>query len=220
MNSQQDSLHTLQDIRRMMDQSSRFISLSGWSGIAAGICALLGAWRAHSLINDAAEGNKSLESAADHYNTIAGIPIPNDLGHDLFHVALLTFGAALASALFFTQLRSLKTKVPLWGAASRRLLLATAIPMLVGAIFLINLMHAGVYTLLAPGCLLFYGLALLNASKYTMIEIRWLGYAILLTGLVSLSYPGKGLQFWAFGFGILHIAYGIMMWWRHEKKQA
>jgi len=42
MNVENTHLDTLQDIRKMMQRSSRFISLSGLSGIAAGIWALIG----------------------------------------------------------------------------------------------------------------------------------------------------------------------------------
>ncbi len=221
MSTSQQPLDTLRDIRSMMDRSSRFISLSGWSGVAAGICALAGAWHAQQLLQaEASNGSGLANTPPFAYDKIAGIPVPTDLGHQLLHTALITFFAALVLALFFTWLRSRKTRVPLWGGIARRVMLATTIPMVVGGIYLIQVLHAGSVGLVAPGCLLFYGLALLNASKYTMLEVRYLGYAMLLTGLVSLAFPGYGLYFWAFGFGILHIIYGMVMWWRYEKQPS
>lgn len=105
----------------------------------------------------------------------------------------------------------------MWGAATKRLFWNTAIPIAVGAIFLIRMMQLGEYALVAPGCLVFYGLALVNASKYTLGEIRYLGYGQLVLGIVNLWNVSYGLWFWALGFGILHIIYGIWMWYKYEK---
>ena len=69
----------------------------------------------------------------------------------------------------------------------------------------------------APACLVFYGLALVNASKYTLTDIRYLGYCEIIVGLLNMQWIGQGLYFWAFGFGVLHIVYGILMWWKYER---
>ncbi len=50
--STKEQLEALSDIRSMMEQSSRFISLSGLSGIFAGITALVGAGLAYLRINN------------------------------------------------------------------------------------------------------------------------------------------------------------------------
>lgn len=89
--------------------------------------------------------------------------------------------------------------------------------MVVGGIFLLKLIDSENYGLVAPGCLIFYGLGLLNASKYTLVEIRYLGYAQILLGIISLQMVGDGLLFWALGFGVLHIVYGAFMWWKYER---
>ena len=88
--------------------------------------------------------------------------------------------------------------------------------MIVGGIFIYRMMDMGFYQLVAPACLLFYGLALVNASKYTLGEIRYLGYGQLLLGIWNLWSLGYGLYFWAAGFGVLHIIYGLLMWWKYE----
>ena len=82
---------------------------------------------------------------------------------------------------------------------------------------MIRMMQLGEYALVAPGCLVFYGLALVNASKYTLGEIRYLGYGQLVLGIVNLWNVSYGLWFGALGFGILHIIYGIWMWYKYEK---
>ncbi|MEO5942674.1 MAG: hypothetical protein ABIP30_00510 [Ferruginibacter sp.] len=214
MNEQQQSLETLQDIKKMMERSSRFISLSGLSGISAGICALIGAWIAHPYVFGTRDfvihRSMAVEQAmAGDYSAI--------FNTWLFWIAAATFLTALASAFIFTYVRSKKEGIPLWGVTAKRLLFNVSVPLLVGAIFIFRLIHFGTFGLVAPGCLLFYGLGLVNASKYTLGEIKYLGYCQLLLGIINLWFVGYGLYFWAFGFGVLHILYGAYMWWKYER---
>ena len=211
MSEQQQSLEDLQHIKRMMERSSRFISLSGLSGIAAGVCALVGAWFAYQKISFRHTEDYNLQAIID----TSGIQLLNDL----LWIATLTFIAAFISAFIFTFLRSKKNGIPMWGAATIRLFWNTAIPVAVGGIFILRMMHFGEYELVAPACLIFYGLALVNGSKYTLGEIRFLGYGMLALGIMNLWYVGYGLYFWAMGFGILHILYGVVMWYKHEREQ-
>lgn len=220
MTEHQQGLDTLKDIRNMMERSSRFISLSGWSGVAAGVCALVGAWFGHSVIERGSQSHTSLRKQYDGEIAYVGQPIriKDYMGSQLIQIAFFTFAAAVLLAFLFTYLRSKKNGTPLWGSASRRLSVSMGIPMFIGGLYLLKLMQAGAFGLIAPGCLFFYGLALVNASKYTLGEIKYLGYGQLLAGTASLFYPGFGLYFWAFGFGVLHIIYGIVMWWKYERE--
>jgi hypothetical protein len=137
----------------------------------------------------------------------------------LIVIALVTFAVAAALAFFFTYLRSRKTGVAIWGYTARKLMINVAVPMLAGGLLIWRLMEFQFYGLVAPACLLFYGLALVNASKYTVPEIRYLGYFQLLLGVLNLWMMGYGLYFWAAGFGVLHILYGIIMWNKYERNQ-
>ncbi len=216
MSEQQQSLDDLQHIKRMMERSSRFISLSGLSGIAAGICALIGAWLAYDYV----VGNKDI--FIDHEAGIAQVAA-NDYGIVfntwLFWIAAGTLVAAIISAFIFTWIKSKKQAVPIWGNSAMRLLINLGIPLIAGGIFLFRLIHFGTFGLVAPGCLIFYGLALINAGKYTLGEIRWLGCCELLLGIISLGFVRYGIYFWAVGFGALHIVYGAWMWLRHERDE-
>lgn len=210
MDTPHQPLEDLQHIKKMMERSSRFISLSGLSGIAAGICALAGAWFASQKIHCWVNGDCQLSLLI----TSNGFELINDL----FWIATITFIAAFVSAFIFTYLRSKKNGTPMWGTTTVRLFWNMVIPITVGGIFLIRMMQLGEYQLVAPGCLIFYGLALVNASKYTLGEVRYLGYGQIVLGLFNLWWIGYGLQFWAMGFGVLHIVYGVMMWWKYERK--
>ena len=219
MDAQQQSLETLKDIKNMMERSSRFISLSGLSGVAAGICALTGAGFAYGIISRPQNEVDSLKKIYRPDGTEAPIPIKDYMGTELIQVALLTLAAAILFAFLFTWLRSRKNGTVLWGNVSRKLTISMEVPMGIGGIYLLKLMQEGSFGLIAPGCLIFYGLALINASRYTLAEIKWLGYAELATGTIAMFYMGYGLYFWAFGFGLLHIVYGLLMWNRYERNE-
>lgn len=215
MSSAKQQLDALTDIRQMMERSSRFISLSGLSGVAAGVCALVGAYFAYGIINPIhLEGSVKAEGIKE---TFQPQTLRDFMGNKLFMIALVTFCAALVLAFAFTWLRSHKNNVPVWGAAARRLMVNVSIPMIAGGIYIFKLIEYGTYGLIAPGCLLFYGLALLNASKYTLGEIKYLAYVQIVLGLISCWFIGYGLYFWAAGFGLMHIIYGILMWYRYER---
>jgi magnesium-transporting ATPase (P-type) len=215
MDHQHQPLETLQDIKRIMERSSRFISLSGWSGISAGICALIGAWAAHTrlgsfVVRDTGGLGEYERGGSTGSNT-------GDLFFDLLLIAIVTFVAAFISAFFFTYIRSRRNGVPLWDRTVQRLAWNTIMPMVVGGIVILRALQFGYYELVAPGCLIFYGLALVNASKYTLGEVRYLGYGQIILGILNLWIINEGLYFWAAGFGVLHIIYGAMMWWKYER---
>ena len=212
MNSQSpadQSLETLQDIKRMMERSSRFISLSGLSGLSAGICALVGAWVAHGWIR----------SYSTEMSTEGFIPELRDTFEmQMILLALGVLVAALATSTWFTWRKARKSKLPIWDHASKKLAINMAIPLAAGGFFVIGLLNHGGFTFIAPACLVFYGLALVNASKYTLTDIRYLGMLEIALGCISMYYPHEGLYFWAAGFGALHIIYGLIMWWKYEKQ--
>lgn len=209
MDAKNEHLESLHDIRQMMAKSSRFISLSGLSGIGAGVCALGGSFFAYRLMF--AERAKGLD-----YRQLA-FETGSDAQTSLLMIGGTTFLVALIVAFLFTYLRSRKTGVAIWGITAQKLLWNTMIPLVVGGIVAIRFIQWGYGGLVAPACLLFYGLALINGSKYTLSEIRWLGFSELILGIANLWLIGYGLMFWTFGFGILHIVYGVAMWWKYER---
>ena len=215
MDSEKAPIQALEEIKQMMDRGSRFVSLSGLSGVAAGVCALVAAGIAY----------KKLYS--NRFNTIGNYRGEDPLSiselmqakQQLFLLALITFFAAFLLAFLFTLLRSKKTGVPVWGFIARKVLVNIVIPMLMGGLVVWRLADYGYFGFIAPSCLIFYGLALVNASKFTLSEVRYLGYFQLLLGAINLWAIGYGLFFWAAGFGVLHIIYGIMMWLKYERKE-
>lgn len=201
----------------MMDRSSRFISLSGLSGVGAGLCALVGAWVANRVISQETDFSARTQDGYEGAEIMREVSATAHPGSTLLFIAFMTFIGAVLLAFLFTWLRSRKTGVGLTGPIPWRLTVAVGVPIFIGFLFLLKLMSMGAVALIAPSCLLFYGLGLVNGSRYTTDEIRYLGYAVLFTGLVNLFYTGYGIYFWAFGFGVLHIFYGLMMWNKYER---
>lgn len=214
MNQSEKLSNELSDIKQIMERSSRFISLSGLSGIAAGTCALIGTWFSADVIEQNKSAVRMLKRSITDINLAS---LSEIFGSRLFQIAMITLIAAMVSAFIFTYRRSRKTNVPVWGITARRLTINVLVPMITGGIFLLALIQNGIYGFVAPGCLIFYGLGVLNASKYTLPETRYLGYGEILLGLINLFFVGEGLYFWAAGFGVLHIVYGIFMWWKYER---
>lgn len=196
----------LSHIRSMMERSSRFISLSGLSGVFAGISAIIGAIVSMYLLD-----TNGINYFDTYQNTFS-----SQLLTELVGVAVLVLVAAVSFGIFFTLRKSKKYNLPVWTNATKNMLLNLAIPLVVGGVFTTALFYYGYFGLLVPTTLVFYGLALVNAEKYTLSDIKYLGYCELILGCISLFNIGLGLIFWVIGFGFLHIIYGLIMYKKHK----
>lgn len=200
---EEEQLEMLADIRNLMDRSSRFISLSGLSGVVAGCSALLGVVIVLWQLN---------------INRTAWL-LDIDLEHQPLLV-IVAFGVlllALLGGVLLTIKEAKKQGQPIWDKTSRSLVSSLFIPLLSGGFFCLILANRGEAELILPSTLIFYGLGLVSASKYTLEDIKYLGYAELFLGLVAAVVVGYGLVFWAIGFGLLHIVYGIYMHLKYNK---
>ncbi len=211
--NREEQLENLNQIRSLMERSTRFISLSGLSGVAAGIIALIGAFAMSQYLG------MSLDSLNEKR---AYLQLPKDKwGMDPLTFVLLDAGLvmffALLAGLFFTYRKAKKQGRSIWTKASRRLALHSAVPMLVGGIFCLIMLKHGHFGVVAPGMLIFYGMALYTGGMYTLNEIRWLGVCEMILGLIAAVYYGYGLLCWALGFGVLHIVYGLYMYFKYER---
>lgn len=215
MDSHKEPVQALEEIKQMMDRGSRFVSLSGWSSIAAGVCALVAAGLVLKKFDEYSVSGKEYQSNTSYSRDTNLV----QLDQELLIVAVVTFVAAFLLAFLFTYLRSRRTGAPIWGLMARKVMFNMALPMIAGGVLIWRITDFGMYGLVAPASLLFYGLALINASKFTISELRYLGYMQLLLGTVNLWAIGYGLYFWAAGFGVLHIIYGIVIWNKYERNE-
>lgn len=203
-------LETLQDIKRIMERSSRFISLSGLSGIAAGVFALAGAWFANGLIDKYYSKYSNSGYSGQDFQS---------LKLKLLLIAVSVLLISLISSFYFTWRRTRQIQIKFWDHTSKRLLINMLIPLFTGGIFILAMLQQDEWRYVAPASLIFYGLSLVNASKYTFSDVRYLGFLQILLGLINTQYIGYGIYFWAAGFGVLHIIYGVLMWWKYERVQ-
>lgn len=209
----QAQLQTLQDIRSLMERSSRFISLSGLSGVVAGTWALVGAGVAYWYLGMTPFGAERFY----YYDAIGQSRWGMSYTAFFLLDAGLVLVLALSSGIYFTTRRAKQKGQRIWGPLSRRLLLNLAIPLAAGGVFCLALLYNGYLALVAPATLIFYGLSLVNASRDTLPDIRHLGLMEVGLGLLSCFMLGHGLTFWAIGFGLLHIGYGIYMYLKYER---
>jgi len=196
----------LAHIRSMMERSSRFISLSGLSGIGAGVIGLIAGFVAMYWTRGS---DITLEKAR---MSVAG-------GILVWFLVLLGIAALLLAIFFgcyFTIRKSKRLGLQIWTATTKKILVQLAIPLVVGGIFVLVLLQYRLYGLIAGTTLIFYGLALINAEKYTYSDIKYLGYLEIVLGCLSLFFIGKGLLFWTIGFGVLHIIYGVILYRKYQ----
>lgn len=208
MKNETDYLQDIGEIRNLMERSSKFISLSGWAGIFAGIYALIGVYVAITYLHF---NPQSLYLDKEEAQNTSSDVLPVVL------LALVIFILAIATAIYFTRQRAKKKEELLWTPAARRLMAEVSLPLVIGGVLLLICLSKGLVGFLAPLSLLFYGIALFTISKFTYVEVRVLGLIEIVLGLAGAYFVNWGILFWAVGFGVVHIVYGIYVYFKYEK---
>lgn len=197
----------LASIRSLMERSSRFLSLSGLSGVLAGIYASIGAFGAYQLVTDKYNSLIISDSYAENPN----------IYHALALIATVVLVLSVITAILLSIREAKKKKEHYWNPVSKRLITNMAIPLVTGGLFILILISKADYQYIAAACLLFYGLALTAASQYTFSDVKYLGFCQITLGLLAAWMPENGLLFWIAGFGILHIIYGAIMHFKYKQ---
>lgn len=200
-------IEELGNIRKLMEKSSKFVSISGLSGVLVGIYALLGAAYGYITVY----GFKSQFGYRDFYVTDEAVI------DKLVIAAIVVLFAALLTGYLMAQRKAKINRQSIWNITSKNLLFAVAVPLVAGGIVSIVLINRGAYSMIASMLLIFYGLALTSGSVYTFKEVRYLGILEVILGIFALAIPGYGVWFWAIGFGVLHIIYGLIVHYKYEK---
>lgn len=201
-------LNDISEIKNMMNRSSRFISLSGLSGILAGFYSLLGAYFAY----------KTIYFDGSHMGSYKTLIISEYAIYKLLIIAATVVFLSIISGIILTVRKAKVENEKIWDKSSQRLIINFLIPLVTGGIFILFLIEKEQFSLIAPLTLIFYGLACINASKYTLGDVRYLGITLLILAFLSLWFIGFGLLFWALGFGVCHIFYGSLMYFKYERK--
>lgn len=196
-----DYLKDLSEIKDLMNKSSRFISLSGLSGILAGIYALIGAALAYWLVTSSVRGYLILDG------TIFRICV---------FILLMVAFLSIVTGIVLTTRKAKKQGAEIWDNTSRRLVYNFLIPLVAGGLYIIIILSQGKYGHTGGLMLIFYGLALVNASKFSIGDIKYLGFIEIILGLIAALLPGYGFWLWVLGFGVMHIIYGTWMHFKYD----
>lgn len=206
--NEHDAIKNIKEIKTILQQRTRFNALSGTSGMLAGSYALIGAYIAYRKIYFSKD--IVYREIQTWYNSTDVLM--------LLGLAFIILILAITTGIYFSARKAKKNSESLWSPVTFKILGNLSIFLITAAIFLFFLLHRSYITMLAPTCLIFYGLSLINISNLTLTEVRHLGISVLVIGLISLFFPGNGLLFWALGFGFMHILYGFIMWYNYDKK--
>jgi len=219
MTEKEEQLGHLSEIKNMMEKSSRFLSLSGLTGIFAGVYALVGAYLVYSDFNIISSDTVSVTYSEFIETANSGTDSVILKIQSLFTIGAIVLVLSLVTGYIFTSRKAKKQNLNVWDSTTKRMVVSLSIPLIAGGIFCLILIKHDVVGLIAPATLIFYGVALLNASKYTFNDVKYLGVLEIILGLVSAYYIGRGLLFWAVGFGVLHIVYGTVMYFKYDQKK-
>lgn len=202
MKKEQDYIRDIAEIRSMMERSSKFLSLSGWAGVMAGLYALAGAYVAYTFLN---------------FNPDELFYSPSGSLMNVLLLAIIVLVLAIGTAIFLSYRRAGKRGDKLWNPTAKRLLFNMAVPLISGGILLLMMISKGLIGFLAPFSLIFYGLAICNAAKFSYEDLKILGLIEIVLGLISSWFVEYGLLLWTLGFGVVHIIYGIHIKNKYEK---
>lgn len=196
-----DLYDEISSIKKIMERSTKFISLSGLSGIMAGLYALAGAGLGYDIIY----GKGILRGGYT-------------IDIQLFAIALIVLLLSVTTGIVLTARKAHRKSQTVWNQSSKALLKNGVLPLLAGGCFILILFSQDNYSIIGPACLIFYGLALAAASQYTYGDVKWLGITEIILGLLAMMLPGYDLLFWALGFGVMHILYGSIMYFKYDRE--
>jgi hypothetical protein len=202
--SDNDYLKDISTIKNLMNKSSRFISLSGLSGILAGIYALIGAALTYYLVTTYSYGTLTLDGWVFRY---------------VFFILFMVAFLSVVTGIYLTTKKAKQNGESIWDGSSKRLLFNFLIPLVAGGLYILIILSQGRYGQTGGLMLIFYGLALVSASKYSIGDIKYLGFTEIILGLIATLYPGYGFWLWVIGFGIMHIIYGTYMHFKYDVKK-
>lgn len=189
------ALESVNEIKELMEKSSKFVSLSGMTAVMAGAYSLVGAY-----------------VVAQVFNSEASLA-------EMIVVASLVLVTSVVTACILSCYKTRKTGQKIFSRLTYRTLWNFSLPLLVGGLFCIALLVHKNYGVISSVMLLFYGLSLVNVSKFTYSNVAWLGYAFLFLGIVDCFFEGYALMFWTIGFGGFHILYGILFYLQYERSK-
>ena len=196
-----EALNTLNDIKEMMERSSKFKAISGLSIVIVGVLASIAAAYIHFVL-----GNYSINTPSKLHTTVI--------------VVLSLLAVAFMTAFVMAYLKAKRQQLRFtFDATMRNLLLSFLVPLVVGGLFCFALLIQEHYGLTSSVMLLFYGMALIGSSHFSYPSLRYLGYAELVLGIIDCFLVNYALLTWFLGFGVFHIIFGIVFMLKYERSK-
>ncbi len=189
-----------------MQQNSTSFSSSGWSGILLGIYGLLAVYMVYTMTN----------SYGDGFEGFAALPIVL-LEIGIIVLTVITILISLITLRIRAKRRSKKNNRKLWSPFSKKLRFHTLIPLLFFIIVLVIIANKGYYSSITPLLLFLYGIFLLNLSRFSSGNLKYLSIAEIILAVVAYFIYDKEILFLGLGFGIFHIFYGLFTFGKNKK---
>jgi hypothetical protein len=182
------AMDNLRFIRETMERASSFTAVPGWGGVLVGVTALIAAAIA-SRIPDEHE-----------WMYVWGCELP---------LALLIGGVTMKRKAMAVQLKLLSPP-------GRRFTVSLTPPLIAGALLSIALARVEAFSVLPGMWLLLYGTGVMTGGAFSVKVVPVMGLCFMATGVAALFTPLEWSNYFlAFGFGGLHILFGIIIARRH-----
>ena len=183
-----DALEHLEVIRETLERSTAFTAVSGWGYVGMGATALLASY--------VALRQPTIEAWLAVW-----------LGEALVAVTI---------ALVAMHGKASRLKTPILSLPGRRLFVGLLPALFAGGVMTLALVRSGDTRQISGVWLLLYGVAVMQAGAFSVRTIPVMGAVFILIGAIALPLP----WFWAnvmlaVGFGLVHIAFGYYIAWRH-----
>ena len=182
------AMENLRFIRETMERSQSFTAVSGGAGVVMGALALAAAWLAR------------VQPTTERWMAIWLV------------TAALSFLVAVAGM----ALKSRAAGIPLRSGPGRKFVFGFAPPIVIGGFLTVALYLHGQPQLLPGTWLLLYGTAVVTGGAHSVRIVPLMGIGFILVGACALFAPiSWGDTFMAAGFGVLHVAFGMLVATRH-----
>ncbi|MDO8666482.1 MAG: hypothetical protein Q7J79_07710 [Gemmatimonadales bacterium] len=182
------AMDNLRYIRGTMEQAGVFTAVPGWGGVVMGVTAL------------------------------GAAAIASRQATDLAWLSTWLAEAVLACAIAGWTLtrKSRAVDSPLLSGPGRKFALAFAPPVVVGAVLTASLARHGLFPAMPGVWLLCYGAGVVTGGAFSVRVVPVMGLCFMLLGALALFVPTAWRDApMALGFGVLQIAFGLVIARRH-----
>jgi len=194
--NREEIIKNIDYIKGIVESSNRYTNVSGLAGILSGVLALTGCIISYYLL--------------DSFNLTA--PLIQSKLLLLGILWLIIFTGAVVLQVVFTVYKAHKIGVQPWTKLSHQIVFALLPGLLAGAILTLYLVKYNQPVFIPGVWILLYGVGIAASGIFSIIAVRLLGWAFILTSTLPLFvYPECGLIFMALTFGVYHIIYGLVV---------